>query len=73
MTWNPNSCHGGRTLDAATDHHAVGVAHGKNLQITVRFDPETFQAIRARAWHEKTSVAEQVRRLVEWGLESLDA
>ncbi|KKN17941.1 hypothetical protein LCGC14_0960870 [marine sediment metagenome] len=36
----------------------------------VRFDPETFEEIRRRAIKEGTSFAEQVRILVEWGLEA---
>jgi hypothetical protein len=73
MTWNPNSCQGGRTPDALTDHQAVGVMHGHYLQVSTRFDTETFEALRARARHEKTSVAEQVRKLVEWGMEAAHA
>lgn len=71
--WNQNSRQGGRTVDARTDHHAIGVIHGQYLQVSSRFDAETFQALRARAFREKTSVAEQVRKLVEWGLEADDA
>lgn len=33
------------------------------------FDEETFEQIRARAEKERTSFGEQVRLLVEWGLE----
>lgn len=36
--------------------------------IAVGFDEETFATIRARAAKERTSFAEQVRLLVEWGL-----
>ena len=36
----------------------------------VRFDSETFDEIRKRAIKEGTSFAEQVRILVEWGLEA---
>lgn len=36
----------------------------------IGFDPETFNVIRDRAIREKTSFAEQVRILVEWGLEA---
>lgn len=38
-------------------------------QIVVRFDRETFDQIRGRAVAQHTSFAEQVRQLVEWGLE----
>lgn len=61
---------GGRTVDARTDHQATGIPHGTYLQVSIRLDVETFQTIRARAWREQTSVAEQVRLLVEWGLEA---
>ncbi len=39
-------------------------------QSVVAFDIETFDQIRARAVSEGTSFAEQVRLLVEWGLEA---
>lgn len=47
------------------------VAPGKRHQrrIIVGFDDETFEQIRARAKAEQTSFGEQVRLLVEWGLE----
>jgi hypothetical protein len=38
--------------------------------IAVTFDGDTFDAIRARAIREGTSFGEQVRTLVEWGLEA---
>lgn len=37
-------------------------------KIACAFDEETFQQVRARAERERTSFAEQVRQLVEWGL-----
>lgn len=40
------------------------------LRIVCSFDEETFQQIRARAVKQETSFAEQVRQLVEWGLEA---
>ncbi len=46
---------------------------GGNLAVSVRFDPETFEQIRARAERERTSFGEQVRVLVEVGLEEMDA
>lgn len=39
-------------------------------QIVVRLDHETFGQVRARAVREGTSVGEQIRRLIEWGLEA---
>lgn len=39
-------------------------------QVVVRFDIETFNQIRDRAVDGRTSFAEQVRQLVEWGLEA---
>lgn len=41
-------------------------------QLVVRFDHETFDQIRDRAVAENTSVGEQVRLLVTWGLESVE-
>jgi hypothetical protein len=38
-------------------------------RIVVQFDDETFGEIRRRAEAEGSSFAEQVRTLVEWGLE----
>jgi len=38
-------------------------------RIVIAFDDETFDVIRLRAVIRKTSFAEQVRQLVEWGLE----
>jgi len=40
------------------------------LNFTASFDRETFAQIRARAVREGTSVAYQIRLLVEWGLEA---
>jgi hypothetical protein len=39
-------------------------------QISIRFDDLTFETIRDRARTANTSFAEQVRLLVEWGLEA---
>jgi hypothetical protein len=50
---------------------AKGVRHGPNdMRIVVSFDDETFAVIRKRAIQRGTSFAEQVRQLVEWGLEA---
>lgn len=47
-----------------------GRQHGDLRRIIVSFPEETFAEIRERAERERTSFAEQVRTLVEWGLES---
>lgn len=39
------------------------------IQAVVKLDPDTFEAVRQRAVREETSFAEQVRILLEWGLE----
>lgn len=39
-------------------------------RIVVAFDEETFGEVRERATDNRTSFAEQVRILVEWGLEA---
>lgn len=50
---------------------AVGVAKSDGTKgCVVHFPNETFDQIRERAIREKTSFGEQVRTLVEWGLES---
>lgn len=50
---------------------ATGGRHGPNeMRIVVSFDDETFSEIRQRAVQRGTSFAEQVRQLVEWGLEA---
>lgn len=43
-----------------------------HTQIVVRFDDETFAQIRDRAIREGTSFGEQIRMLVEWGLEAAE-
>lgn len=42
----------------------------ETTQIVVRMDDETFQQVRARAIAEQTSIAHQLRLLIEWGLEA---
>jgi hypothetical protein len=50
---------------------ARGVADRKCLKrVVCAFDDETFDQVRARAVRDQTSFAEQVRQLVEWGLEA---
>ena len=43
---------------------------GEVSRIVIVFPDEMFQRIRERAVKAKTSFAEQVRLLVEWGLET---
>jgi hypothetical protein len=61
------------------DHHtqkrpvARGVKDPRKpdlMQIVVRIDDETFAEIRAIAVAEQTSFSEQIRMLIEWGLEA---
>ena len=47
-----------------------GRSHGDLRRIVVAFGQETFDEIRERAIQQKTSFAEQIRLLVEWGLEA---
>lgn len=39
-------------------------------QMTLRLDDEMFEELRQRAMREKTSLAEVIKTLVTWGLES---
>jgi len=59
----------GRNFEDRTTRQAVGFPHGNHVKIVCAFDVETFDDIRKRAVKAETSVAEQVRKLVEWGLE----
>lgn len=43
---------------------------GRRLRCCVAFDSDQFEEIREQAVEDRTSFAEQVRLLVEWGLES---
>lgn len=55
---------------------AVGVSSPERphaVQAVVSFDTETFAAIRERAIAGRVSFAEQVRTLVQWGMESAGA
>ncbi|MCG8506197.1 MAG: hypothetical protein MI755_16455 [Sphingomonadales bacterium] len=52
---------------------ARGVRKDRKLAVVVAFDEETFDAIRQRAISEGTSFGEQVRTLVEWGLDDAEA
>ncbi len=40
------------------------------LRLIVDLEEQTFAELRRRAVAEKTSVAEQIRTVIEWGLES---
>lgn len=54
------------------DGPAQGVerACGKR-QVVVRMDTDQFAEVRALATEEGTSLAEQIRNLIEWGLEAV--
>jgi hypothetical protein len=47
--------------------------NGAQQRIIIGFDPETFTQVRRRAKSAGTSFAEQVRVLVEFGLETASA
>lgn len=51
---------------------AVGVERreGGIRRVSIGFDPETFMQVRRRAAAANVSFGEQVRLLVEWGLEA---
>ncbi len=44
---------------------------GGNLAVSIRFDPETFEEIRNLATKHNRSFSDEVRILVEWGLETV--
>jgi hypothetical protein len=50
-------------------HVTKGLRDFQKIQLAVRFSPESFEEIRALAAKRKTSVAEQIRVLVEIGLD----
>jgi hypothetical protein len=50
-------------------HVTKGLRLGQKIQLAARFSPSTFEEIRALAAKRKTSVAEQIRVLVEIGLD----
>ena len=47
----------------------VEIAGGRR-QVVVKMDTSQFEEVRDRALREGTSLAEQIRLLIEWGLES---
>jgi hypothetical protein len=49
---------------------AKGVLRSGRRQLVVRLDDDQFEEVRSRAERCGTSVAEQVRLLIEWGLEA---
>lgn len=51
---------------------AKGTKQCNKRHIAIAFDVDVFNEIRSRAQKEGTSFAEQVRLLVEWGLESAE-
>lgn len=58
----------GRSFNSPAAKQAVGYKHGNHVKLVCALDPETFDQIRAIAVKKGTSVAEQVRILIEWGL-----
>lgn len=48
---------------------ANGLRRGCMSRIVVSFDDETFEQVKSQALANNRSFAEQVRLLVEWGLE----
>jgi hypothetical protein len=50
-------------------HVTKGLRDCHKIQLAARFSPNTFEELRALAAKRKTSVAEQIRVLVEIGLE----
>lgn len=59
----------GRDWDTPTKKQAAGILHGKHMKIVCAFDIDTWKEVRELAVENEISVAEQVRRLVEIGLE----
>lgn len=49
---------------------ANGLRRGVMSRIVVSFDDETFEVVKSQALANNRSFAEQVRLLVEWGLEA---
>ncbi len=55
--------------------HRNGPAKGVKLyggrrQVVIKMDSDQFDFIYQRALRENTSVAEQIRNLIEWGIEA---
>jgi hypothetical protein len=61
----------GREFETKCKKQAVGFRHGQHVKLVCAFDPDTFSEIRKLAVKARTSVAEQVRILVEFGLTDL--
>lgn len=50
---------------------ALGVKRGRDRrQVVIQMDTSQFEEVRARAVAKGTSLAEQIRLLIEWGLEA---
>ena len=47
----------------------TGVKRGRNMQLTVVFDPEVFATLDALATKQAKPMAELIRTYVDWGLE----
>ena len=63
----------GTKFESRRKKPAVGCRKGNHIKVVCAFDDETFREVRRRAVKEQTSVAEQIRKLTEWGLEAEDA
>lgn len=59
-----------RRKEPGRGHRGKGRSY---VATAVRFDEETFERIRGLAIEAQTGIAEQIRLLVEWGLEEYDA
>lgn len=62
----------GRSFSSPAVKQAVGFKRGNHIKLVCALDPETFDQVRALAVKKGTSVAEQVRILIEWGLMEVD-
>lgn len=49
---------------------AIGWRERGKVKVVCCFDEETFEIVRGRAIKKEISLAEEVRTLVEWGLEA---
>ncbi len=57
-------------LSRTTEKQAKGILNGNLMRLVCSFDIETWEQVRGLARKRGTSVAHQVRQLVELGLET---
>jgi hypothetical protein len=50
----------------------LGVQHGSQRQFVIKIDTDTAEQVIERAQRLGTSTAEQIRLLIEWGLEAAE-